>query len=807
MSFVEHRETRTSVTVLGLSPQPAESANAPESAEAGEVGLTYHVEVVDKVGRRISEDDWPEEFNFDYALSEAKNRGGRLPTWNSTFKLISVVNVNTSSESLGRNLKHSKRRFYDIVQRPGMDPALVTTKLIIQSIPFVDVLESCLIYDPGFELYSDRLEVPEPFALIAHHLDKLQDKKHELDMLNESSLSSVPPPLDQDKRAAARQAAWALDVVLKFMARTLGERMTKERKLHALEKPLCTFRMLWMLLVPGNAVYVRTGTQVIASVIKSVVPKGAGCLSGQSHQLGPYELQLWYLDYNDEAQSVTRHPTSVRIPPFIGEREILSLDVVPCDIWDRMDGGKLRAKLEALGEKWFGLLPGQYGHYEGQLHDGRSVSKFCGRVFIDPVSCFEVCRSQGRARLSQDWAGLSQDRATSPSSSLLLNCATSYFDSEDVSVSSVKPPFQEEQRNASVQRWHKLENIPLSETKRMGKNCDQETLKLRYLLVSKRIKAFVFKTRQWDTIDVEFCEKPKANRTPFDRLVIPESRKNMIRSLVYQYTDRKTRPWSADHIRNKGDGQIFLLHGSPGVGKTFTAECIAELTGKPLLALTCADIGTDEVEMEEKLGKWLTLGHKWGAVLLIDEADVLMEKRQHADLKRNSLVSVFLREIEYYRGILFLTTNRVGQFDDAFISRIHVAIHYDNLIKEERDKVWKQFFTKLEDEKGEEIKILRSARSYVLDDPSVAMVPWNGREIRNAFQTAVALAEYRFLTTPAQEKADGDMAELRAEDLKQVCEMTQAFKKYLTEVHDDYDESGRAALNKLRRDSVGDRQE
>lgn len=173
--------------------------------------------------------------------------------------------------------------------------------------------------------------------------------------------------------------------------------------------------------------------------------------------------------------------------------------------------------------------------------------------------------------------------------------------------------------------------------------------------------------------------------------MIPETRKNMIRSLVYQYTDRKTRPWSADHIQNKGDGQIFLLHGSPGVGKTFTAECIAELTGKPLLALTCADIGTDEVEMEEKLGKWLNLGHKWGAIMLIDEADVLMEKRQHADLKRNSLVSggldrvifltcslttpvalwglslltehawgflaVFLREIEYYRGILFLTTN------------------------------------------------------------------------------------------------------------------------------------------------------
>lgn len=33
--------------------------------------------------------------------------------------------------------------------------------------------------------------------------------------------------------------------------------------------------------------------------------------------------------------------------------------------------------------------------------------------------------------------------------------------------------------------------------------------------------------------------------------------------------------------------------------------------------------------------------------------------------------------MEYYRGILFLTTNRVGNFEDAFVSRIHSVIHYE----------------------------------------------------------------------------------------------------------------------------------
>lgn len=68
-------------------------------------------------------------------------------------------------------------------------------------------------------------------------------------------------------------------------------------------------------------------------------------------------------------------------------------------------------------------------------------------------------------------------------------------------------------------------------------------------------------------------------------------------------------------------------------------ECIAEYTGRALLSLTCGDIGTDEVELENQLSKWFRLAEKWGAVMLIDEADVYLEKRQITDLKRNSLVS------------------------------------------------------------------------------------------------------------------------------------------------------------------------
>lgn len=177
--------------------------------------------------------------------------------------------------------------------------------------------------------------------------------------------------------------------------------------------------------------------------------------------------------------------------------------------------------------------------------------------------------------------------------------------------------------------------------------------------------------------------------------------------------------------------------------------------------------------------------------------------------------------MEYYRGILFLTTNRVGHFDDAFISRIHVVLRYDNLTNADRKRIWNQFFDKLKRERGKFIEITREAKKYVLESPEMTNIPWNGREIRNskahscffgllrisqltcrwtiAFQTAVALAEYRFVERENQE--DGDRAFLEWEDFEKVCRMTGAFKGYLQSVHHGDDEAQRARNELARNDA------
>lgn len=114
-----------------------------------------------------------------------------------------------------------------------------------------------------------------------------------------------------------------------------------------------------------------------------------------------------------------------------------------------------------------------------------------------------------------------------------------------------------------------------------------------------------------------------------------------------------------DVIQGKGKGLVAVLHGPPGTGKTLTAEGISELLKCPLYSVSAGDLGTDSRYLEAELQKTLDICHAWGAILLLDEADVFLEKRNMADIHRNALVSIFLRQLEYFQGILFLTTNRV----------------------------------------------------------------------------------------------------------------------------------------------------
>ncbi|KAJ0103884.1 p-loop containing nucleoside triphosphate hydrolase protein [Diaporthe amygdali] len=195
------------------------------------------------------------------------------------------------------------------------------------------------------------------------------------------------------------------------------------------------------------------------------------------------------------------------------------------------------------------------------------------------------------------------------------------------------------------------------------------------------------------------------------------------------------------------------------------------------------DIGNKEITVEQRLSKWFRLAKLWEAVVVIDKVDAFLERRSGGDLKRNSIVSVFTKFMENYRGFLFLTTNRVGAFDEGLVSRIHATIRYYTFTADIRRRMWQQMFQKLEAERRETIKISREAVRFVLDNQEMRDLEWNGREMRNAFQTAIAFAEYHFSRLESDEKEEHERPALEEEDFMRVAEAAKDFKSYLVELH------------------------
>jgi len=140
-------------------------------------------------------------------------------------------------------------------------------------------------------------------------------------------------------------------------------------------------------------------------------------------------------------------------------------------------------------------------------------------------------------------------------------------------------------------------------------------------------------------------------------------------------------------VHGKAGGAVVLLAGPPGTGKTLTAEVYAEAEGRALYSIQCSQLGTDPDELEDELLKVFARSKRWNAVMLLDEADVYVHERGN-DLQQNAIVGVFLRVLEYQDSVLFLTTNRPDDVDDAIASRCIARLTYAIPTGPEQKRIW-----------------------------------------------------------------------------------------------------------------------
>jgi hypothetical protein len=458
-----------------------------------------------------------------------------------------------------------------------------------------------------------------------------------------------------------------------------------------------------------------------------------------------YEYESWltqakslvvdgrYLEYDGKAFGLGDH--QVQIQAFKGHKKITSLSAYPLKYHKDPEG--IKKQLIERGMKFVALQGMNYRLQKGiaYMKHKNSVVRFniSGRVMIDPAIFRRINPNYQLSYIKHDELDQDEEKDDEDDESEDCGCGD---DDEDGSEN------EKDKMRMVMWRDHKGKKWPI---KLPQSTIDQEAgnhpeVKLEtgeedtdkchifseeeLLIASPVVLGFAFSEKYWLEFSLSGIEEINWNPEAFESLVLPDRVKQNLKGLVssHRFNAAKTID---DVIQGKGKGLNVVLHGPPGVGKTLTGESIAEYLHCPLYAVSAGELGTNSRSLEQDLNRIMDITHSWGAILLLDEADVFLEARQPHDIHRNSLVSVFLRLTEYYQGILFLTTNRVETFDEAFQSRIHMGIRYENLQPKARKKIWQHHVGKVEamaDKKG---KVFKES-----DFEELSKRNMNGRQVR-----------------------------------------------------------------------------
>lgn len=152
--------------------------------------------------------------------------------------------------------------------------------------------------------------------------------------------------------------------------------------------------------------------------------------------------------------------------------------------------------------------------------------------------------------------------------------------------------------------------------------------------------------------------------------------------------------------------------------------------------------------------------------------------------------------LDEFRGLLFLATNRIGCFDESFMTRMTLTVLFGVLDQAKRKTIWANLQEELISKHTHQIRLSDSARKF-LDNDEIHNIDWTGHEIVRCFQTAIALAEFK-----APKKLDHNNEQetvIEVEYLKEALNKAYSFRAYMTSVV-GYDMSQYARNLKMRND-------
>lgn len=344
-----------------------------EPPTAGTGDVAFEVEYTDSGGNWFGRENWSKPFN----LQEAR-KGVAVHDQTSILRVVSVLRTSFPADE--NRYSHSQKTLMDqgILNNPTVSVYVHSTKLIVYSQRFLEVLRKFIGYYPGINIEAQSVTIEEPYCVIAHHLKELNAFQEAHRPLGEAIISADTKVENTKSEGETDDEATYhhIDTVMKFVkSPTWEESIEMEEARYSRNPPMCTYRMLWLLYKPGDTVYTESDGKPAASVIQSVKVDPA-VLAVQPDKLSPYKITIWYLDF--DGRHVRRWSRVITIAPFDGEKEVYNLSVVPCRLFDQSDSGQRRRTLESEGERWYRFLGPKQVRYAGDTMDipRRRVSGF-----------------------------------------------------------------------------------------------------------------------------------------------------------------------------------------------------------------------------------------------------------------------------------------------------------------------------------------------------------------------------------------------------------------------------------------------
>lgn len=413
------------------------------------------------------------------------------------------------------------------------------------------------------------------------------------------------------------------------------------------------FEDIWYLFKRGDIVHVTSDAMQRERLNKSPSTQSLFQIWGCQREFSAlaWILSCAYLDYNGDSYGYRAFIPRIR--HFLGEKKVVDMGIYPVSY---LEDDKIMADAQSNGAKIVDLMDRRFGFYRGWTE------------ISDPLGGPATNPSGDEERKPQYIEGVVLVDYRETFSALPNWKPTSFIENMEFRLNRKDLKLMYSSDSIPIIEWDKAGKISLKSggdwsfttgSNWMAANHDEDRFHLPanpkspptgklLALLPKRFYAYSVLERQYIRLNIDLVHtaEREASEKAFEKLAIDKMHKRLIVALVKSHfdkieTEKRTNIEieTQDLIRGKGKGAIVLLHGVPGVGKTATAEAIAQKWKRPLFPITCGDLGYTADALESSLSNIFRIAHHWGCILLLDEADVFITRREVHDLKRNALVS------------------------------------------------------------------------------------------------------------------------------------------------------------------------